>query len=614
AFVKPQLCETAALPPASDGWAFELKYDGYRLLIAVGAEGARIYTRSGLDWTARFPALARAAAALPCANALIDGEAVVLDARGLSDFAALVAALEAGDTAPIDFLAFDLLVLDEADLREQPLRARKALLKKLLARADGAIRYADFIEGDGAAVFAEATRAGAEGVIAKRADAPYRGGRSSDWLKVKSDFREDVAIIGYMPSLKGESFASLLAAKETPEGFRYVGRVGTGYDVKTRRVLAPLLAKRGAKNAPPEIGAAERLPKGAVYLATPFAAEVRFGGWTSDAQMRQARFLGHREDAPPPKTLGRAAAPAPRPSHGAAEPKSPARAPTRLAPITNGDRVVFPADGVTKGDVAAYYDAVAARMAPHLDGRIVSLLRAPENIEAELFFQRHPLKGMAKGVIPVEIDGKSYFSLEGAVGLHTAAQFGAIELHGWMARRDEPERPDRMVFDLDPAEDLPFDAVRQAALDLRDNLSDIGLRAWPLLTGGKGVHLVLPLDRSLGWDDTETFAAGFARGLARQTPERFVATMSKRLRQGRIFIDWLRNKKSATAILPWSLRARPGAPAATPVSWKRFSKLDRANAFDIRSALRVADEWEDFFQTRQTIPSGALAYMRKAKA
>ncbi len=599
AFVKPQLCETAARPPKGDGWAFELKYDGYRLLIAIGAEGARIYTRSGLDWTARFPALARAAVALPCANALLDGEAVVLDARGLSDFAALVAALEAGDAAPIDFLAFDLLVLDEADLREKPLRARKALLKKLLARADGAILYADFIEGAGAVVFEEATRAGAEGVIAKRADAPYRSGRSSGWLKVKSDFREDVAIIGYMPSLKGESFASLLAAKETPEGFRYVGRVGAGYDATARRSLAPLLAKRAAKNARPKIGAADRLPKGAVYLATPFAAEIRFGGWTSDAQMRQARFLGRREDAPPPRTLDCAAAPQ-------------SCAPARLAPITNADRIVFPADGVTKGDVAAYYDAVAERMAPHLDGRIVSLLRAPENIDAELFFQRHPLKGMTKGVIAVEIDGKSYFALDGAVGLHTAAQFGAIELHGWMARRDDPERPDRMVFDLDPAEDAPFGAVRQAALDLRDHLSDIGLRAWPMLTGGKGAHVVLPLDRSLSWADTEMFAAGFARGLARQAPDRFVATMSKRLRRGRIFIDWLRNKKTATAILPWSLRARPGAPTATPVSWKSFSKLDRANAFNIHSALRVADEWEDFFQTRQTIPSGALAYTRKA--
>lgn len=602
AFVKPQLCETAAQPPGSDGWAFELKYDGYRLLIAIGAEGARIYTRSGLDWTARFPALARAAVALPCANALLDGEAVVLDARGLSDFAALVAALEAGDATHIDFLAFDLLILDEEDLRERPLRARKALLKKLLARADGAIRYADFIEGDGAVVFEEATRAGAEGVIAKRADAPYRSGRSSDWLKVKSDFREDVEIIGYMPSLKGESFASLLAAKETPDGFRYVGRVGTGYDANARRNLAPLLAKRAAKNARPEIGAADRLPKGAVYLATPFAAEIRFGGWTSDAQLRQARFLGRREDAPPPRTLDCAAAP-----------QCCAPAPARLAPITNADRIVFPADGVTKGDVAAYYVAVAERMAPHLDGRIVSLLRAPENIEGELFFQRHPLKGMTKGVIAVEIDGKSYFALDGAVGLHTAAQFGAIELHGWMARSDDPERPDRMVFDLDPAEDMPFAAVRQAALDLRDNLSDVGLRAWPMLTGGKGAHVVLPLDRSLGWADTEMFAAGFARGLARQAPDRFVATTSKRLRKGRIFIDWLRNKKAATAILPWSLRARPGAPAATPVSWKSFSQLDRANAFDIHSALHVADEWKDFFQTRQTIPSGALAYMRKVR-
>ncbi|GLI93919.1 DNA ligase D [Methylocystis echinoides] len=589
-FVAPQLCETAARPPEGADWIFELKYDGYRLQLATGADGAVVYTRSGLDWTNRFPGLARAAFALPCRNALLDGEAVVFNEKGLSDFALLVSALEAGRSERVELVAFDLLVLDEADLRRKPLRARKALLKELLASSQSPIRYGDYIDGDGATVFRQATQAGAEGIIAKRADAPYRSGRFADWLKIKGDFREDVVIIGYRPSEKGESFASLVAAKETPEGLRYVGRIGTGYGAATRQTLAPLLARRVRGEKPYDILAADSIPKGVVYLEAPFPAEVRFGGWTMDGQMRQARFIGVREDV-------------------RAAPKQKSDAAQKFARVTHASRVVFPADGVTKGQIAEYYDAIAPRMAPHLADRPISLLRAPETVE-ELFFQRHPLKGMTKGILKVPDGDAPYIALDGALGLHTAAQFGAIEIHGWMSLASDLDRPDRMVFDLDPDEDLPFAQVRRAAVDMRDYLSDIGLKSWPMITGGKGVHVVLPLDRSLAYAETEVFAAGFARGLARQEPKRFVATMSKRRREGRIFIDWLRNKKTATAILPWSLRARPGATVATPLSWKILDEVESANAFDLRSALRLTDEWRGFFETTQTIAEGALSFMR----
>lgn len=588
-FVPPQLCETAERPPSGADWVFELKYDGYRLELATGAEGAVVYTRAGLDWTNRFPGLARAAFALPCRNALIDGEAVVVDEKGLSDFALLVSALEAGRSERVEFVAFDLLMLDEEDLRGEPLRKRKARLKKLLAKSDGVIRYGDYIEGDGATVFREATQAGAEGIIAKRADRPYRSGRFADWLKIKGDFREDVLIVGYRPSEKGMSFASLLAARETPEGPRYVGRIGTGYDARTRGALAPLLAKRAAKA--PALLSAERIPKGSVLLETPFPAEVRFGGWTTDGQMRQARFLGVREDRRVKAVAGKAES-------------------RELPRITHASRVVYPADGITKGEIADYYDAVAPRMAPHLADRPVSLLRAPETIE-ELFFQRHPLKGMTRGFLKVGGGDEPYIALDGALGLHMAAQFGAVEIHGWMSLASDLDRPDRMVFDLDPDEDLPFKAVCEAAADIRDYLKDIGLQSWPLVTGGKGVHVVLPLDRSLTYADTEVFAAGFARGLARQEPKRFVATMSKRRREGRIFVDWLRNKKTATAILPWSLRARKGATVATPLSWRSLAEVDGAAAFDIRNARALTDEWADFFRARQTIPPNAVAFMRE---
>ncbi len=357
-----------------------------------------------------------------------------------------------------------------------------------------------------------------------------------------------------------------------------------------RKTLAPLMARARGKR-PYEVLAAESIPKGSVFLETPFPAEVRFGGWTMDGQMRQARFIGVREDL------------------RAAQKQQGDEAP-KLTRITHASRVVFPRDGITKGQIADYYDAVAPRMIPHLADRPISLLRAPDNIE-DLFFQRHPLKGMTKGIIKVPDDEEPYIALDGALGLHTAAQFGAIEIHGWMSLASDLDRPDRMVFDLDPDEDLPFAEVRKAAVDLRDYLGEIGLKSWPMVSGGKGVHVVLPLDRSIAYAETEVFAAGFARGLARQEPTRFVANMSKRRRTGRIFIDWLRNKKTATAILPWSLRARPGATVATPLSWKTLASVNSASAFDIRSALEVKDGWARFFETSQTIAPAALTFMRE---
>lgn len=271
--------------------------------------------------------------------------------------------------------------------------------------------------------------------------------------------------------------------------------------------------------------------------------------------------------------------------------------------ITHADRVVYPDCGVTKGAVAQYYAAMAERIAPHLQGRPLSLVRAPDTI-AETFFQRHPLKGMTAGVTPVEVGEEIYMTLEGAVGLATAAQFGAIELHGWMSRVGALDAPDRMVFDLDPDTDLGFAEVVRAAQDSAKGLEELSLRSWPMLSGGKGVHVVLPLDGSRSFAHTEAFAKGFAQALAAHDPARFVATMSKQRRKGRIFVDWLRNKKSATAVLPWSLRARPGAPVATPLSWAELAKAKSAAAFDINSARKRKDPWRDFFSTRQNVPAG----------
>ncbi len=598
-FVAPQLCAETQIAPTSSDWLIEMKYDGYRLQIARGGDKVKIFTRTGLDWTARFPTIAAAALALPCRSALIDGEGVVFDSQGISDFPALVAALETKQAGGIEFVAFDLLALDGEDLRAKPLEARKARLRDLLGARGGAIRFADHVAGEGPAVFQTAVKAGAEGVIAKRAKGAYVSGRSHDWLKIKADRREDVLIVGYNPSTKHGSFASLLAAVEKPEGLAYVGRVGTGYDAAQRAKISPLLSGRKSKTPAPDLLGAELAPKGTVFVARPFRAEVRFGGWTGDGQMRQARFLGLRED----RLFREPAVTATR---------GKARSETREAetPITHASRVLFPKDGVTKGDVAAYYAKVAARMAPYLDHRPVSIVRAPDSIE-QTFFQRHPLKGMTLGIIPVEAEGETYISLDGAVGLHTAAQFGAIELHGWMSLADAPDRPDRLIFDLDPDENVGFAEVKAAAKEIADHLAAIGLKSWPMITGGKGVHVVAPLDRTLGSDEVEAFAHGFAEGLARDEPKRFVATMSKARRAGRIYVDWMRNKRTSTAILPWSLRARPGAKVAVPLTWAGLTKIDSAAAYDIETAPAQKDPWAPLRAARQTIPAAALEFMKR---
>ncbi|HXT06033.1 MAG TPA: DNA ligase D [Roseiarcus sp.] len=587
AFVAPQLCSVAPTPPEGDKWIYELKYDGYRLELAAAGGRARLYTRSGLDWSEKFAPIAGEAAALKCRSALIDGEAVVLDENGVSQFPALVAALEQQRPDAIVFVAFDLMSLDGVDLRQKPLRERQRTLRKVVGKGGAHIRLADHIVGDGQRVFEQAVAGGAEGIIAKDRNAPYVAARSRAWVKIKGYPRTDVVIVGYKPSARTKDFASLHAAIEEGGKLRYVGGVGTGYSRAQRAAIFARIS-RGASSRPPADLVGD-WPRDLKFVKQPLRAEIRFGGWTGDRLLRQARFLALREDLPVNAT-----------------PKPAAPAPPRALTITHAEKIVYPADDITKGEIAAYYDAVADRLAPHLADRPLSIVRAPESIE-ETFFQRHPLRGMEAGIIAVEVGSQTYMALDGAIGLHSAAQFGAIELHGWMSRIGALDAPDRMVFDLDPDESLPFDEVKRAATDIAKALKQIGLKSWPLLTGGKGVHVVAPLDGGAGYAETEPFAKGFAQALGAHQPQRFVATMSKQRRKGRIFVDWLRNKKSATAILPWSLRARPGAVVATPLTWDALAEVKSAAAYDIKTALKLKDPWRGFFTLKQSLPRDVKA-------
>lgn len=596
-FIAPQLCETADIIPQGKDWAFEMKYDGYRLLLAIADGKCAAFTRSGLDWSSKFSAIIADGARLATRSALLDGEAVVLDDKGLSDFPKLVSALEKKSAAKVSFVAFDLLSLDGLDQRAKTYLQRKATLKKLLRKSVGSISYGEFFLGGGDKLFQKIIAAGGEGVIAKRSHAPYKSGRSSDWLKIKGDLREDFNIVGFMPSQKGETFASLLAAREVNGELVYVGRVGTGYNRPQRQKLEPLLAHRRA--VAPTLTNAPKLPRGAQFISKPFAAEIRFGGWTSDRQLRQARFIAvqsDREVTPVKKRKITKVA------------EAPAKT-LALWHVTHEDRVQFPDCGVTKGEVAAYYKKIWPHIAPHLRRRPLSLLRVPDNIKADVFFQRHPLKGMERGIEVFGERDEQYFCLEGEEGLAIAVQFGGIEFHGWNAILPDLDFPDRMVFDLDPDEKLPFNSVKAAAEIIKQYLEAAGLKSWPLLSGGKGIHVVVPIDKSASSNDVEFFCEAFAKQIAQERPQDFVATISKARREGRILIDYLRNRNKATAILPWSLRARDGAPMAAPLDWAGLSKAKTAQEFTIRQPL-TRDHWKDFWTCEQSLSSRVVKMLR----
>lgn len=606
AFVPPTLCETREQPPLGEDWIYEIKYDGYRLQAACAGDAVRLYTREGHDWTPRFANVAEALRKLGL-NALIDGEAVVFDGRGLSDFAMLVSALE--QSKPTAFVAFDILKYDDEDVSSKPLLARKEILAKALAKADGGtIRVAPFMDGDGEALFRSAVAGGAEGLICKKANAAYRSGRSPTWVKVKGEKREDVVIVGYSPSDK-RAFASLAAAVEDQGVLRYAGRFGTGFsDKELKNTFARLEALRLEK-PPANLTGHKIAPRKTVWVEPVLRAEIALAGWTGDAQIRQGRFLGWREDRvekPVPLPKARPAARTVTTKAAVSGEASP------LARITHGDRVMYPETGTTKLEIAEYYMRLAPLILPHLENRPVSFVRAPEGLGQETFFQRHPLPGMKRGIARVPDPKNShedYLLITGVDGLITAAQFSVIEFHGWGAKAPGMDRLDRVIFDLDPDDAVPFARVRDAAQQVRDVLEGVGLKSFPMISGGKGIHVIAPLDETQGWEAVGDFAIGIARGLAASDPENFIATQSKALRRGKIYIDWVRNRRTATAILPWSLRARPKPTIATPVTWKKLDTITTASSFTAQNLKKIADPWPEFFDIKQCIPEAALQFL-----
>lgn len=576
-FHKVQLASNGESVMSGGAWWHELKFDGYRAVVALGKSGPRIHTRNGHDWSDRFRSLLPSFDAVECDAALIDGEIVA--GAGLDGFSNLQRAIKFG--GPFRFYAFDLLALDEQDLKPLPLNDRREALEKLLKPMPslGSVDLSPVIRGGAVDAFTAVCSAGGEGLMAKRYDLPYRSGRSSGWLKVKCKRRDEFVILGWQESDKrGRAFASLLLAEQTNDGLIYRGKVGTGFDFETMTNLAALLKANSRKSAPTEVPKDEAV--GVVWVTPKFLAEVQYTELTAEGRLRHSVYLGLREDLqvdlqPVENT----------------DAKQGSK--VRGVMISSPDRIVYPGLGISKLEVASYYEEVADKLLSTAANRPLSLLRLPEGLPGERFFQKHRGAGFGEDIKRVSVpqsDGElaDYMYVDSAAGLVAAAQMGTLEFHVWGARRDLLERPDRLVFDLDPDESLPFSEVRSAAYDLRDSLAELGLKSAPLLTGGKGVHIVVPLKRTVTWETMTLFSRVFAQVSALREPKRFVAEMSKAKRRSRIFIDWLRNERGATAIAPYSLRAREGAPVALPVSWSTLEDINSGAALSLRDFKSIA--------------------------
>ena len=567
AFREPQLCTLVDAVPAGGNWLHEIKYDGYRAQVSVAGGKARVFTRTGLDWTDKFPLIAKAAATLP-GSALIDGEIVAFK-DDQPDFATLKEAISGGGAMTL--FAFDLIEQDGEDLAALPLTVRKELLRALLDADGDAMRFSDHVTGSGEALFAQLCDAGMEGVVSKLTDAPYRGGRGKTWLKAKCIQRQEFVIVGWQPSEKKRGFASLLLATRDDDTWTYRGKVGTGFTQATLEEVSAQLTSIARDT--PTVKAPRALVRGARWVEPRLVAEVAYAEITPDGLLRHASFIGLRADKPAAEVVA----------------ERPAAPPPPAITITHPERVIFEESDVTKGDLAAYCERMAGVMLPWTGNRPVSLVRCPQGRGRTCFFQKHDAGSFGPAVhqVPILEKGGStenYLYVDDAAGMAACVQMGAIEFHGWGSAVADVERPDRMVFDLDPDEGLAFTDTKAAAEYLHDQLAELGLVSFPLLSGGKGVHVVVPLRAQAEWPAVKDFASRFAQALSQAEPDRFVATMAKAKRKGRIFIDWLRNQRGATAILPYSARARAGAPVAAPVSWTELRELDTAARWGVRDA------------------------------
>ena len=629
-FIEPCLALAAGKPPEGQAWLHEIKFDGYRLIAAMDHGEVRLMTRGALDWTARFKAIAGAFKALGVQSLIADGEAVIEDENGVSSFQALQEALGKGKAAALAiFRAFDLLYLDGFDLRKAALAKRKEALACLLERAAGPhLRFSEHIVGEGAAMFEHACRLGLEGIVSKRQDRPYRSGHRGDWLKCKCTSRQEFVIGGYLPSTAARNSIGSLALGYYDGGkLIYAGRAGTGFTQRAAHALFARLQPLRTPHSPFATPQSADERGGLVFVEPQLACETEFRGWTRDGRLRQAAFKGLREDKPASEVqleMPRSEASGTQAhervfARGAQKKRAGVMRASKAdiaeiagITLTHPDRIFsWEGQGLTKLGLAEYYASVADYILPHVVDRPLALVRCPDGAGGQCFFQKHGFAGLTDAVEIVQAGGaegpEEAIVIRDFSGLINLVQASVLEIHPWGARIEDLERPDRLIFDLDPGPNVRWEAVIEGAREVRRRLEGKGLESFVKTSGGKGLHVVAPLTPSAGWKELKAFVHSIALAMEKEAPAKYVAVMTKKARGGKIFIDYLRNGRGATAVAPYSTRARPGAPVSVPVRWDELGPEmlpQRFNAANLgrRLARLKSDPWEDFFDIRQTVP------------
>jgi bifunctional non-homologous end joining protein LigD len=621
-FFPPQLATRVAKPPEGKGWVHEIKFDGYRVLARIDDGKVALLTRRGHDWTNRFAPIARALAKLNARQALIDGEVVVMGNTGVTDFGKLQATLAGEAQYPMALQAFDLLHLDGDDLTVRPLVERKALLQKLIADLGGqsVVLYSDHIENLGGKVFSQACQLALEGVVSKRSDAPYRSGRTESWRKSKCIERQEFVIAGYSKSsVAGKGLGSLLLGYYSGKTLIYAGRVGTGFDAASIKALRTAF-DRIERPTPPFAKRPPGAGRDVTWVEPELVCEVEFLNWTEDGVLRHASFKGLRADkAARDVTIERPKATRAGSKAMAETVKASTAAEAALAKVTltHPERVLDPDSGLTKRGLADYLALVADRMMPHIVGRPISFVRCPGGTGKACFYQKHIESHLPEGIGSVTIKEKEgtgeYLTIDSEIGLIGLAQMGVLEVHPWGSRTDDVEKPDRLIFDFDPAPDVQFSWVVEAALEMRQRLDALGLESFLKTTGGKGLHVVAPIRPEHEWPTIKEFARAVAAAMAADS-QRYVTVMTKAKRTGKIFIDFFRNDRGSTAVAPYSTRARPGAPVATPLEWREATPALSPVHFTVetmprRLAQMRSDPWAPMLEMKQSIGAAALRTM-----
>jgi bifunctional non-homologous end joining protein LigD len=605
--IQPQLASVAEEAPKGADWVHEIKYDGYRLISEVRSGEPRLLTRHRNDWTDRFPSVRSALRGLRLGTAILDGEVVVVGPDGMSSFQELQNVLSGG-RGSLRYYLFDLIYLEGRDLREAPLVERKARLLEMLEPVDrtGCLQFCDHVEGNGPEFLRQARELGLEGIISKRRLAPYREGRSRDWLKVKCAKRQEFVVIGYTdPGGERPGIGALLLAAKGEDGeLGFVGRVGSGF---SDRLLVELKTKLAASPLPscPVAGHPTIPRRGAHWVRPELVAEVAFTGWTADGVLRHPTFKGLREDKPAVEVHTERAKPVPgRPKKEAVE-----RSAVAGVAITHPDKVLDPESRTTKRDVVRYFESISERMLPLLRGRPLTLLRCPGGID-DCFYQKQVETGIPPIVPRVSVmdDGETapYAMVDSVEALITLVQLGVLEFHTWGSRAEQLEKPDRFTIDLDPDPSVPWLRLAQAALEVRIVLNDLGLDSFLKTTGGKGLHVVVPVTPRWGWDEVKNFSQSVAAAVAARAPTRYTLSVSKSRRTGRILIDYLRNARGATAVEAYSTRARPGATVSMPIPWEALATDIGPATFTIRNAAAFladlgGDPWEGYLSVKQPL-------------